>query len=368
MSLRGSMFFHLLRRGLLGRGNRPLIALIALTVAATMIAAMLNLYYGLENKLNRDFRSYGANVTVAAPQGIALPEGAAENAQQILPSGSMVVPFAFAIAHANDGSAVVVAGTDFSKVQRLDKWWLVSKWPTEKTEAIVGIKAEPHISSSDGSFDLNFSGRILQLIEATTLQTGAEEENRIYISLSAFETWTGVHASLLEISVPGSREQVNDAIAQLQAKFPSMQVRAVRQLLEAQGAVITRMRSVMLASTLLITLTVALCVFSTLTSSVLERRRDFAVMKAIGSSQTTVNGLFAGEALVLALVAALMGYLLGSVLAALISEANFHTAVAPKIAVLPVVIACSIALALFAALLPLAQLQRIEPAGILTGE
>ncbi len=124
----------------------------------------------------------------------------------------------------------------------------------------------------------------------------------------------------------------------------------------------------MLASTLLITLTVALCVFSTLTSSVLERRRDFAVMKAIGSSQITVNGLFAGEALVIALTAAFSGYLLGSGLAAWISEANFHTAVLPRIAVLPLVVALSVALALLAALLPLAQLQRIEPAGILKGE
>ena len=368
MSVRRSMFFHLLRRGLLGRGNRPLIAFIALAVAATMITAMLNLYYGLENKLNRDFRSYGTNVTIAAPEGTALSAGLNNKAQQILPAGSVVVPFAFAVAHASDESAVVVAGTDFSKLQSLDKWWLVSKWPAADDDAVVGLNAEPHISPTSGKFDLNFSGRTLHLTEATNLKTGAEEENRIYISLPTFESWTGVQPSLLEISVPGSREQVNTAIRQLHEAFPAMEVRPVRQLLETQGAVITRMRSVMLASTLLITLTVALCVFSTLTSSVLERRRDFAVMKAIGSSQSTVNGLFAGEALVLALLAALTGYVLGSGLAAWISEANFHTAVAPRIEVLPVVIACSIALALFAALLPLAQLQRIEPAGILKGE
>src|SRR6185437_7370125 len=111
MSLRGSMFFHLLRRGLLGRGNRPLIAFIGLIVAATMITAMLNLYYGLESKLNRDFRAYGANVTIAAPEGGSLPKDALEKAQQVLPSGSLVVPFAFVIAHASDDTAVVVAGT-----------------------------------------------------------------------------------------------------------------------------------------------------------------------------------------------------------------------------------------------------------------
>src|SRR2546430_11174160 len=84
MSVRASMFFHVLKRGLLGRGNRPLIAFIALTVASTMITAMLSLYYGLENKLNRDFRSYGANVTLAAPDGQTLPTGVVSRAHSIL--------------------------------------------------------------------------------------------------------------------------------------------------------------------------------------------------------------------------------------------------------------------------------------------
>jgi putative ABC transport system permease protein len=124
----------------------------------------------------------------------------------------------------------------------------------------------------------------------------------------------------------------------------------------------------MLACTVLVALTAVLCVLSTLTSSVLERRRDFAVMKAIGSSQRTVNVLFAGEALSIAVLAACVGYFLGSGVAAWISEANFHTAVAPQFSVFPMVILASMALALVAALLPLAQLQRIEPAGILKGE
>jgi putative ABC transport system permease protein len=368
VSLRRSMFIHLLRRGLLGRGNRPLIAFIALAVASTVITAMLGLYYGLENKLNRDFRSYGANVTVAAADGVRLPANAVGRAKSLLGADSIVVPFAFAIAHSNDGTGIVVVGTDISQVQRLNRWWLVTSWPAGSDEALVGAKAEPHTGITDGGFDLTFSGKTLRLKETSTVKTGAEEENRVYVPLATFERWTGIEPSLLEMSVPGSRDRVNAAVAQLQSAFPSVQVRPVRQLLDAQGAVIKRMRSVMLASTLLITLTVALCVFATLTSSVLERRRDFAVMKAIGSSQRTVNALFAGEALSIAIAAAFAGFLLGSGVAAWISKANFHTAVSPQFSVLPLVILASIALALLAALMPLAQLQRIEPAGILKGE
>lgn len=368
MSLRRSMFFHLLKRGLLGRGNRPLIAFIALAVASTMITAMLNLYYGLENKLNRDFRSYGANVTIAALDGQTLPPDSIARTQSIVGPGSLVVPFAFAIAHTSSGDAVVVAGTDMSQVQRLNSWWLVSKWPQAEDQSLVGAQAGPHLNVADNTFDLEFSGRILHLKQAGTIKTGAEEESRVYIPLETFERWTRVKASLLELSVPGSRDRVNAVISQLQSTFPGLRVSPVRQLLEAQGAVVRRMRSVMLASTLLIALTVSLCVLSTLTSSVLERRRDFAVMKAIGSSQRTVNALFAAEALTIAVVAAFAGFVLGSGIAAWISKVNFHALVLPQPAVLPMVILASIILALVAALLPLAQLQRIEPAGILKGE
>lgn len=368
MSLRRSMFFHLLRRGLLGRGDRPLIAFIALAVAATMITAMLDLYYGLENKLNREFRSYGANITVAAPGGQSLPEDSLTKAQRLLPSDSTIVPCAFAIAHTKTGDAVVVAGIDMTSAQKLNSWWGVSHWPSSEDQALVGAKAASHLSATNDNFSLEFAGRRLSLTQIGTLKTGGDEENRVYLPLATLETWTGVKPSLLEISVPGAREQISVAITNLQSAFPGMQVRPVRQLLEAEGAVIGRMRSVMLACTILVALTAVLCVFSTLTSSVLERRRDFAVMKAIGSSQRTVNVLFAAEALTTAFVAACVGYLLGSGVAAWISHINFHTAVTPRIGMLPSVIIASMVLALIAALLPLAQLQRIEPAGILKGE
>jgi putative ABC transport system permease protein len=362
------MFFHLLRRGLLGRGDRPLIAFIALAVAATMITAMLNLYFGLESKLNRDFRSYGANVTVAAPNGQTLPGKADNQAQSLLPKDSIVVPFAFAIAHTVSGDAIVVAGTYMSEAQRLNHWWGVSQWPTTENQALVGAKAEPHLGAENGNFDLQFAGHDLHLTQISRLKTGADEESRVYVPLATFEQWTGIRPALLEISVPGSQEQINAAISSLESAFPGMQVRPVRQLLEAEGTVISRMRSVMLACTMLVALTAVLCVFSTLTSSVLERRRDFAVMKAIGSSQLTVNVLFAAEALSIAVLAACVGYVLGSGVAAWISEANFHAAVAPQLSVLPLVILASMVLALIAAWLPLAQLQRIQPAGILKGE
>ena len=108
----------------------------------------------------------------------------------------------------------------------------------------------------------------------------------------------------------------------------------------------------MYGAVLLIALTVAVSVLATLSASVLERRRDFALMKALGSSQMQLMVMFLLEALVLALAGVAAGFLMGSAAAFAISQLNFHTATLPHISVLPMVLLLNLVIAALAALLP----------------
>ncbi len=75
---------------------------------------------------------------------------------------------------------------------------------------------------------------------------------------------------------------------------------------------------------------------ATLTSSVLDRRKDFAVMKALGSVATVSAGaLFACEAALLGAAGAVLGFLLGIAVAFLIGRMNFHSVVIPHWNVFP---------------------------------
>ncbi len=124
----------------------------------------------------------------------------------------------------------------------------------------------------------------------------------------------------------------------------------------------------MFGAVLLIALTVAVSVLATLSASVLERRRDFALMKALGGSERQMMSLFLLETLLLAAGGVALGYLVGSALAWVISEANFHTATLPRLQVLPVVLLLNILIAALAALFPVQVLRRLEPAALLKGE
>ena len=66
--------------------------------------------------------------------------------------------------------------------------------------------------------------------------------------------------------------------------------------MEGEARVLGKTRATLLAAAALIILTAALCVLSTLMGWVFDRRRDFAIMKALGASDRLLNGFFAAEA------------------------------------------------------------------------
>jgi ABC-type transport system, involved in lipoprotein release, permease component len=106
----------------------------------------------------------------------------------------------------------------------------------------------------------------------------------------------------------------------------------------------------------------------TLIGWVLDRRRDFAIMKALGASERLLNGFFAAEAAALGVVGGVFGFLIGIGVAVWIGRVNFHSPVVPRFTVFPLIIAGSVAVALLSAIVPIGLLRRVQPAIILRGE
>ena len=234
--------------------------------------------------------------------------------------------------------------------------------------ALVGVRALAAVSPKNQPFELSFQGRTLHLTTAGTVQTGASEDSRIYISLADLTAWTGIQASTMEVQASGSPEVVSGMLHQLSQAIPNADIRPIRQIMEGEARVLGKTRATVLAASVLIILTAALCVLSTLIGWVFDRRRDFAIMKALGASGRLLNGFFAAEAAILGVTGAMVGFLAGIGIAAWIGRVNFHATVVPRFGVLPIVLAGSMAVTLLASILPISLLRRVEPAAILRGE
>ncbi len=368
-----SMFLRMLVRAAVLRRGRAASALLAMAVAAAAATAMLNLYVDVQAKLRREFRKYGANVVVVAKEGEDLPKDGLSTVRSILANAGIAVPFAYAVARTSDGHSVVVAGTDLDQVQKLDSWWSVTGWPKAQRDALIGRRAAGVLNSSGKPFDLSFQGRTVQLNPAGTLQTGADEDSRVYISLADFTEWTHVPYSTIEISAlsssqEGSSQEIEATMRRLAQALPGADVRPVRQVMEGEARVLGKMRSTLLVAAVLIILTAAVCVLATLTGWISDRRRDFALMKALGASGRLIQGFFAAEAAAIGAVGSILGFAIGVGAAIWIGRTNFHSPVTPRFAVFPVVLAGGIMIALLAAILPISLLRRVQPANILRGE
>jgi putative ABC transport system permease protein len=363
-----SMLLRMLVRAAILRRGRAASALFAMVVAAAVATAMLNLYVDVQAKLRREFRNYGANIILIAKNNASLPPESLSRVDSVLTGRGLATPFALVVARTGDGQPIVVAGTDFGRVRQLNKWWSVSNWPSAPDQALVGVRAMPLVSPKNQPFNLSFQGKTLIVTPVGTVQTGAAEDSRIYLSLSDFVKWTGVQPTTIEVAASGSPEEVTGVMKQMSQEIPAADLRPVRQIMEGEARVLGKTKATLLAAAALIILTAALCVLATLMGWVFDRRRDFAIMKALGASGRLLNGFFAMEAAALGATGAILGFLVGIGIAAWIGRANFHAAVMPRFSVFPVVLTGSIAVTLISAILPISLLRRVQPAVILRGE
>src|ERR1700694_2578242 len=364
-----SMLTRLLLRAAVLRRRRAAAALLAMIVAAAGATAMMNLYVDVQAKLRTESRNYGANVVVVGEDGPPLPAAALAKVESTAGPGSkmLAVPFSYAIARTKQGQSVVVVGTDFARARQLNHWWKVSHWPDEPNQALIGMRAANVVSPNRQPFELTFQDKAIELTPAGMLQTGAGEDSRIYLDQSEFQNWTGISRSTVEVAVNGTAAEVENFVRHLVQLLPA-DVRPVRQIMEGEANVLNKTRATLYASATLVVLTSALCVLATLMGWVFDRRRDFAIMKALGASERLVNGFFAAEAAAMGAVGAILGFFIGIGVAVWIGRANFHAPVVPRFGVFPYVFAGSVAVALISAILPITMLRRIQPAMILRGE
>ena len=154
----------------------------------------------------------------------------------------------------------------------------------------------------------------------------------------------------------------------IQQVLPGSDVRVIRRVAEGEGAILTRVRILLWLVTAASLLAAALAVGASSAASVIERRTEIGLMKALGAASAKVGFLLAAEQLLLAFVGGGVGYALGILLARILGERVFGVAPQPSLLVLAVVLVLAAVVTLLGSAIPLRRAARYEPAPILRGE
>jgi putative ABC transport system permease protein len=240
------------------------------------------------------------------------------------------------------------------------------------------------------------SGAAAQPIALTVtgiVSTGGAEDNAVLAPLSIAQQFSGHPGEFRELFVSALTKPA-DALAerdpktltpteydrwfcspyissigfQIKTALPGTEVRTIRRVADTEGRVLSRISTLLWIVTIAALAAAALAVAATSAATVLERRVEIGIMKAIGASNSLVSGIFLAEQLMLALVGGVIGFICGAALARVLGESVFGSPAPLKPVLLPIVLGIAAAVAVIGSLIPLRRAAHLDPAPILKGE
>src|SRR6266853_1187475 len=261
-------------------------------------------------------------------------------------------------------SVAVPDGSSFvTGVQKTNPWWSVEgRWFTEgASECLLGKRFAMRTGEPiGGTISVHVGSQSLSLKVTGVVSTGSVEDDFARrdpktMNAGEFERWS---CSPYVSSIAYSIKQV----------LAGTDVRVIRRVAEGEGQILTRVRMLLWLVTGAALLAAALAVGASSAASVIERRTEIGLMKALGAGSGTVGFLLAAEQLLLAFVGGGAGYALGILLARLVGEKIFGVAPEPSLLVFFVIIALAAGVTILGSAFPLRRASRYEPAPILRGE
>lgn len=421
------MFLRILGESFRRRRRRKLLTVAALALGTGVTMATLSVALDIGDKLARELRSFGANILVR-PQADTLPLEIGGVDLRPLNEGSFLhedalpklktifwrhhllafAPFLDQSAALPGGDTTVLVGTWFEKLLPLEDntrfvtgvralnpgWQVEGAWPADdaEPEALVGVALAERYGWGVGDEVpvVLAGGHPARLRVRGQLRTGGDEDRQIFVPLGWLQRATGHEKEFrrLQVSALVSPEDdfarrnpksmtpaeydrwyctpyVSSVAHQIEEVLPGSQAAPVRRVAQAETAILSRVERLSALVSVAALLGAVLVVLSTMTTTVLERRPEIALLKALGADNFSLSALFLAEAVLLGLLGGALGYAGGLAGARFIARSVFDATLSPQPILLPLMLALATAAAVVGTLVPLRSLQRTDPAVVL---
>ena len=142
----------------------------------------------------------------------------------------------------------------------------------------------------------------------------------------------------------------------------------VKRVTQSESTVLTKLQALVFLVTAVVLVLTMICVATTMTAVVAERRKEIGLRKALGASDSGIIREFMGEGLLLGALGGIAGTVLGFLFARLISMSVFGSSITFRLSLLPITIIISVGVTGIACLLPVRSAIDIDPALVLKGE
>lgn len=377
------MFLRMITASLIRRRSRMLVALLAIAVGGTILSGLVTIYYDVPRQMGAQFRNYGANmIFVAADTDTALTMDAAEEAASIINSSELLgmTPYRYETVRIHE-QPIVAAGTDIESTKATSPYWHIDGNYPGSGEVLVGSDVAEHLGLGVGdSFTATYSSGDdsdseepnlgVDMKVSGILETGGSEENYIYMSMDDLNALAGENGKLqvVELSISATQDELKDYAEKISQNSDAVAARLVKRVTQSEGTVLTKLQALVFIVTAVVLVLTMICVATTMTAVVAERRKEIGLRKALGASDRSIIGEFMGEGLLLGGFGGLVGSILGFVFAQIVSVNVFSSSITFQPLLIPITMVVSVLVTGLACLLPVRSTMAIDPALVLKGE
>jgi putative ABC transport system permease protein len=373
------MYVKMLLSSLLRRRSRMTVALLAIAIGATVLLGMTTITYDIPRQMEREFRSYGANMIFVASGGEAMLRLAdVDKAAALLPQETLmgVAPYRYELVRSNM-QPYTVAGTRFEQVKKTSPYWKVEgAWPSGENEILVGTDVAEFTRLTPGK-TMTLSGRDAkqrrfsrEMTISGIVRTGSAEDGFLFMHLETLEQLTGKsgEAEVAEVSLAASEADLTALASRIREQVPTVAPRLVKRVTQSETSVLSKLQALVYLVTLVVLVLTMICVATTMMTVVMERRREIGLKKAIGAENRSIVAEFLGEGLCLGILGGLLGVAFGWMFAQAISMNVFGRSLSMNLALVPATVLASVVVTALACVIPVRRATDVEPALVLRGE
>jgi lipoprotein-releasing system permease protein len=269
--------------------------------------------------------------------------------------------------------AVTVVGADASRLRRIvdiPSSLVDGQYRLGGDEAVLGTSLAEKLGATVGdSIRLRSGDRESVLRIVGIFDIGAESINGRWVvtSLRNAQSLLGRIGDITEIDARVAEVFEAERIAREVEARTGVRTES---WMERNRDLLTGLRSQDASTTMIrvfVLLAVAMGIASVLSVSVVQRRGQIGILRAVGTSRRVVLGVFVWQGVIIGVVGAVLGALVGAVAGELIeSKALFDIHVSPRLLLSALVI--SVATGGLASLLPARRAARLDPAAAIRGD
>lgn len=368
---------RLLRAALGRRRGTVTLAVLAVAIGASVASALLHVSGDIGRKVTHELRSLGPNLLVVpatvsdAAEGVFVDESTLR--ARLAAAGVEGVPMLYAVARL-DGRPLPLVGADLAAARRLHPGWRITGGmkAADPDVSMMGARLMDRLRVVPGTVltlvPTEGGGDSVTVTVGARLEAGAADDEAFWIPLAAAQAVSGLpgRVSLAQARIEGARD-AGAVVASLE-QGGTLRALVLHALSATEGRLLERMRRLMALVTVAALAAAGLAAFGTLTDLALERRREIALMKALGATRRDVIRLFAVESLVIGAAGGTVGWLIGVGFAQIIGRQVFHSAVTLRWDVPFAVLGLAMAVACVAGLGPIRLALSVEPAPVLKGD